>query len=107
MPARDMIASDGHTLTLGDTTVTIYITPGHTPGTLSVLVPVRENGRRTSSRSGAGQVSIRTGSLCRPTSGRRSGSTTSCGRPVRTSSCRVHPTIRILTSSATRRPGGI
>jgi metallo-beta-lactamase class B len=45
-PARDMVATDGHTLTLGDTTVTLYITPGHTPGTLSVLIPVRENGAR-------------------------------------------------------------
>ena len=43
-PARDMVATDGQKLTLGDTTVTLYITPGHTPGTLSVLIPVRENG---------------------------------------------------------------
>ncbi len=43
-PARDMIATDGHRLTLGDTTVTLHITPGHTPGALSVLVPVRDNG---------------------------------------------------------------
>ena len=45
-PARDIVATDGRTLTLGDTTVTLYITPGHTPGTLSVLFPVRENGAR-------------------------------------------------------------
>jgi metallo-beta-lactamase class B len=45
-PARDIVATDGQTLTLGDTTVTLYITPGHTPGTLSVLFPVRENGAR-------------------------------------------------------------
>jgi metallo-beta-lactamase class B len=49
-PARDSgvsgVATDGQTLTLGDTTVTLYITPGHTPGTLSVLIPVRENGAR-------------------------------------------------------------
>jgi len=45
-PARDMIATDGQQLTLGDTTVTLYITPGHTPGTLSVLIPVRDNGKR-------------------------------------------------------------
>ena len=44
-PTRDMIASDGERLTLGDTTVTLYITPGHTPGTLSVLVPVRDDGK--------------------------------------------------------------
>jgi metallo-beta-lactamase class B len=45
-PARDMVATDGQQLTLGDTTVTLYITPGHTPGTLSVLIPVRDNGTR-------------------------------------------------------------
>jgi metallo-beta-lactamase class B len=45
-PTRDMVATDGQKLTLGDTTVTLYITPGHTPGTLSVLIPVRENGAR-------------------------------------------------------------
>ena len=44
-PARDRVATDGQALTLGDTTVTLYVTPGHTPGTLSAIVPVRENGR--------------------------------------------------------------
>jgi metallo-beta-lactamase class B len=43
-PARDMVATDGQTLTLGDTKLTLYITPGHTPGTLSVLIPVRDRG---------------------------------------------------------------
>jgi metallo-beta-lactamase class B len=43
-PRRDMDATDGQKLTLGDTTITIYITPGHTAGTLSVLVPVRDHG---------------------------------------------------------------
>ncbi|MEI9814881.1 MAG: hypothetical protein WDO18_20565 [Acidobacteriota bacterium] len=39
-----MNATDGQKLTLGDTTVTLYITPGHTPGTLSVVFPVKDNG---------------------------------------------------------------
>ena len=43
-PNRDMIATDGQKLTLGDTTVTLYITPGHTPGTISFLIPVKDNG---------------------------------------------------------------
>jgi metallo-beta-lactamase class B len=43
-PARDMVVADGEALTLGDTTVTLYVTPGHTPGTLSVVLPVRDNG---------------------------------------------------------------
>jgi len=45
-PRRDMVATDGQMLTLGDTTITLYITPGHTPGTLSVVIPVRENNAR-------------------------------------------------------------
>jgi metallo-beta-lactamase class B len=43
-PKRDLEATDGHKLTLGDTTITIYITPGHTPGTISVVFPVKDKG---------------------------------------------------------------
>jgi metallo-beta-lactamase class B len=43
-PRRDLDATDGQKLTLGDTTITIYFTPGHTAGTLSVLVPVKDHG---------------------------------------------------------------
>ena len=43
-PRRDMVATDGQRLTLGDTTLTLYATPGHTPGTISTLVPVRDGG---------------------------------------------------------------
>jgi metallo-beta-lactamase class B len=43
-PKRDMEATDGQKLTLGDTTLTLYITPGHTPGTISTLFPVKDNG---------------------------------------------------------------
>jgi glyoxylase-like metal-dependent hydrolase (beta-lactamase superfamily II) len=39
-PRKDMVATDGQKLTLGDTTVSIYITPGHTPGTLSLIFPL-------------------------------------------------------------------
>jgi metallo-beta-lactamase class B len=45
MPKRDMIAADGEKLKLGDTTLTLYITPGHTPSTISTLVAVKDNGR--------------------------------------------------------------
>jgi len=45
MPKRDMVATDGEKLKLGDTTLTLYITPGHTPGTISTLVPVKDLGR--------------------------------------------------------------
>ena len=43
-PKRDLEATDGQKLTLGDTTMTLYITPGHTPGTISVVFPVKDNG---------------------------------------------------------------
>jgi metallo-beta-lactamase class B len=39
-PKRDLVLSDGQKLTLGATTVTLSLTPGHTPGTVSALVPV-------------------------------------------------------------------
>jgi len=45
-PRRDMVATDGQKLTLGDTTVTIYSTPGHTLGTLSTIFPVTDHGER-------------------------------------------------------------
>jgi len=41
-PKKDMVATDGMKLTLGDTTLTIYVTPGHTPGTISTLVPLKD-----------------------------------------------------------------
>jgi metallo-beta-lactamase class B len=40
-----MEATDGQKLTLGETTVTMYITPGHTPGTISSVFNVKDNGR--------------------------------------------------------------
>jgi metallo-beta-lactamase class B len=44
-PTRDMVATDGQKLTLGDTTITLYVTPGHTPGTISTIFPMKDNGR--------------------------------------------------------------
>ncbi len=44
-PARDKDITDGQKLTLGNTTLTFYITPGHTPGTVSMLVPVTDHGQ--------------------------------------------------------------
>ncbi|HTA44693.1 MAG TPA: MBL fold metallo-hydrolase [Bryobacteraceae bacterium] len=43
-PKRDLEATDGQKLTLGDTTITLYITPGHTPGTISTIFPVKDKG---------------------------------------------------------------
>jgi metallo-beta-lactamase class B len=45
VPKRDMVATDGQKLTLGDQTVTIIQTPGHTLGTLSFLFPVKDHGK--------------------------------------------------------------
>lgn len=45
-PKKDMVVTDGQKLTLGDETITLYITPGHTPGTVSMIVPVKDNGQK-------------------------------------------------------------
>ena len=45
VPKHDMEATDGQKLTLGDETVTIIKTPGHTLGTLSYLFPVKDHGK--------------------------------------------------------------
>jgi metallo-beta-lactamase class B len=37
--------NDGQRLVLGDTTLTLYVTPGHTIGTISPLFEVRAGGR--------------------------------------------------------------
>jgi metallo-beta-lactamase class B len=43
-PKRDIEAKSGDKLTLGDTTITMYITPGHTPGTISSIYQVKDRG---------------------------------------------------------------
>ena len=40
-----MDVTDGQKLTLGDTTLTLYITPGHTPATISTVIPVTDHGK--------------------------------------------------------------
>ena len=46
VPKRDVsVGPEGMKLTLGDTTIQIVATPGHTPGTLSYIFPVRDQGR--------------------------------------------------------------
>ena len=44
-PARDISVSDGDRITLGDTTVELLMTPGHTMGTLSPMFTVRHGER--------------------------------------------------------------
>jgi metallo-beta-lactamase class B len=43
-PKRDRVIHDGDTLTLGDTTLKLYVTPGHTPGVMSAEFTVYDNG---------------------------------------------------------------
>jgi metallo-beta-lactamase class B len=43
-PEKDMVVVDGQVLTLGDTIVRMVSTPGHSPGTISVLFPVYDDG---------------------------------------------------------------
>ena len=44
-PTRDLEVTDGQQLSVGDTQLTFVLTPGHTPGTVSTLVPIRDGGR--------------------------------------------------------------
>ena len=46
VPKRDVtVGPEGMKLTLGDITVDIIATPGHTPGTLSYVFPVKDRGK--------------------------------------------------------------
>lgn len=45
-PRRDVVAVDGGTITLGDSSIRTWLTPGHTPGTLSFTFPVRDRGKQ-------------------------------------------------------------
>lgn len=44
-PTRDIVATDGMKIALGETAVTIWLTPGHTPGTMSYTFTVLDNGK--------------------------------------------------------------
>lgn len=46
IPSKDRGIRDGDSLTLGDTTVRFVATPGHTPGTISSLIPVKDGDNR-------------------------------------------------------------
>jgi metallo-beta-lactamase class B len=43
-PTRDMTVGEGDTLRLGATTLNFYVTPGHTPGTLTTVFDVTDRG---------------------------------------------------------------
>jgi metallo-beta-lactamase class B len=44
VPKVDVLVKDGDALTLGGVTIRMFLTPGHTPGTLSLLIPTLLNG---------------------------------------------------------------
>ena len=41
---KDLVVNDGDAITLGDTTLKFYVTPGHTPGVLSIEFTVFDKG---------------------------------------------------------------
>ena len=43
-PERDQVVQDGEVLSLGNASVTFVLTPGHTPGTLSTIIEVLDQG---------------------------------------------------------------
>ena len=45
VPKRDIVAEDGQKITLGDDSVTLVSTPGHTLGTLSMIFTVRDHNK--------------------------------------------------------------
>jgi metallo-beta-lactamase class B len=44
-PKRDIVATDGMKITLGGRTVTLYLLPGHTPGTIGGIFQVHDQGK--------------------------------------------------------------
>ena len=44
-PKRDVVGTDGMRISVGDASVKIITMPGHTPGTLSFLFEVKDNGK--------------------------------------------------------------
>jgi metallo-beta-lactamase class B len=43
--ARDLVITDGQVITVGDASLKVYVTPGHTPGALAIDVPGKAGGR--------------------------------------------------------------
>jgi metallo-beta-lactamase class B len=44
-PKHDMVATDGMKVSVGDASVQVVTMPGHTPGTISLLFEVKDNGK--------------------------------------------------------------
>src|SRR5437867_7125489 len=59
LPARDISITDGQTLTLGDTTITMIHTPGHTPCSIAILMPATARGKQYMAFMPSGRVAAR------------------------------------------------
>jgi metallo-beta-lactamase class B len=44
-PTKDRVLADGEDVKVGDATIHILLTPGHSPGTVSSIVPVKDHGK--------------------------------------------------------------
>jgi metallo-beta-lactamase class B len=44
-PKRDLVVTDGDTITLGEESIKVYLTPGHSPAPLAMLIPVKDKGQ--------------------------------------------------------------
>jgi metallo-beta-lactamase class B len=44
-PKRDRVVREGDTITLGEESIKVYITPGHSPGAMTMLIPVKDKGK--------------------------------------------------------------
>jgi len=55
-PQRDLVVEDGYTLTLGDSKVMFVLTPGHTPGTLSTIITIKDRGQARTISMWGGQA---------------------------------------------------
>ncbi len=53
-PKRDIVATDGMKITLGGKTVTVWLTPGHTLGTISFTFTVLDRGKPVNVATAAG-----------------------------------------------------
>ena len=106
-PKRDMVVEDGSKLTLGDTTLTMYVTPGHTPGTISTLIPVKDgNQKHLASLWGGSGLSARGFSSLEKrrdfTALQRNASETSFRKREPMFICRAIPFMTRLSTNSTR-----
>ena len=59
-PKRDIAVPDGQTLTVGDVTFRFMLIPGHTPGSLGIVFPIKDAGTERTAGLFGGSVLIPT-----------------------------------------------